>query len=84
MPPPLLYVAGLLLGLALAFFAASELVDQGMFNQGLNYLLDDGLKLFGIVSWATYFIRTSAQAVRRPAMAEPHRAPAVVGVAGDD
>jgi hypothetical protein len=59
----------LVLGLALGFFAASEMFDQGFLEQGLNFLLDDGLKLFGIVLWATYLIRTSAQSLRQPVAA---------------
>jgi hypothetical protein len=73
----------LLLGLAFAFFAGSELVDQGAFNQGLNYLLDDGLKLFGIVSWLLYLVRTSAQAVGRQATPQPRPEPVLVGAADD-
>jgi hypothetical protein len=72
----------LILGLALAFFASSEIFDQGFLNQGLNYLLDDGLKLFGLVSWTTYFVRTSAQAVHRPRPA-PRSMPERAGAVGD-
>ena len=64
-------------------FAASEIFDQGLFNQGLNYLLDDGLKLFGIVSWATYFIRTSAQAINASPLPTRLPEPALAGVADD-
>lgn len=73
----------LILGLAIAFFAGSELFDQDFLSQGLNYLLDDGLKLFGIVSWTTYFVRTSAQAARRP-LPQSRRTPEPVSTANDD
>jgi hypothetical protein len=53
------------LGLALVCFAGSELFDQGFLNQGLNFLLDDGLKLLGIAGWASYFIRLSLHHVRQ-------------------
>jgi hypothetical protein len=54
----------LLLGIALAFFGASTIIDSGAGDQGLNYLLDDGLKLCGALGWAAYIIRTGARAAR--------------------
>ncbi|MCC6626409.1 MAG: hypothetical protein IT340_03285 [Chloroflexi bacterium] len=74
----------LIIGLALGFFAASEIFDQGFLNQGQNFLLDDGLKLFGIIMWATYVIRTSAQSLRQPAHAVALATPAPVDAAGAD
>jgi hypothetical protein len=64
----------LLLGLAFAFFAASLVFDTGFLNQGLNYLLEDGLKLFGIMFWATFVIRTARDALRP---APPTRQPPI-------
>jgi hypothetical protein len=55
----------LLLGVGLAFFAVSVVIDSGVGDQGLNYMLDDGLKLCGIAGWTAYIVRTGAQMVRR-------------------
>ncbi len=51
----------LLLGLAFFFFAISiviEIPDIPFYGQ---HLVEDGCKLFGIVSWATYFIHFCRQ-----------------------
>jgi hypothetical protein len=48
----------LLLLLALGFFLASTLMDQSRVS-GL-VLLEEGLKLFGIVTWALYFASTAS------------------------
>jgi hypothetical protein len=54
----------LLLGLTFGFMGGSAVLDGGIFNQGLNYLLDDGLKLLGIVGWLAYYVRTARQFMR--------------------
>lgn len=60
----------LLLGLALAFFAASAAADQmpgAWFSAwGWLYLLEDGCKLLGIVGWLGYFTSVAAAAMQLP------------------
>lgn len=57
-----------LLGLALAFFAASVAADQlpgAWFRaSGWLYLLEDGCKLLGIAGWSGYFLSVAASALR--------------------
>jgi hypothetical protein len=59
----------LLLGLTFGFMGGSIVLDGGVFNQGLNYLLDDGLKLLGIVGWLAYYVRTARQFIKPVALA---------------
>ena len=47
-----------ILSLAFCFFALSVLIDLLLQQQGLTSLLEDGLKLFGIVTWFVFFFRT--------------------------
>jgi hypothetical protein len=55
----------LLLLLAFGFFGLSIGVDvlEGWLASSLTYLFEDGFKLFGIVTWFTYGLRTSLQAL---------------------
>lgn len=56
-----------LLGLALAFFAASlgfDMLQQWVTPPGA-FLLEDGSKLMGIVSWAGYLIRTASARLKQ-------------------
>jgi hypothetical protein len=55
----------LLLAFAFIFLGSSVVLDLGPFGQGLNYLLDDGLKLIGIMGWTAYWTRTGVQYVRQ-------------------
>ena len=52
---------------AFFFLGLSLTVDKGLpieiSNVSLQFAVEDGLKLMGIVSWATYFILTSSKAV---------------------
>ncbi|HEY7739215.1 MAG TPA: hypothetical protein VIB01_01235 [Steroidobacteraceae bacterium] len=58
----------LLLGLALAFFAASAAADQlpgAWFGTwGWLYLLEDGCKLLGITGWSGYLASVAASSLR--------------------
>ncbi len=47
-----------LLLLAFGFFASSILSDVVLPQEGIVFLVEDGFKLFGIVSWFIYFTRT--------------------------
>jgi hypothetical protein len=47
-----------LLSLAFCFFALSVLTDLLLEQQGLTSLLEDGFKLFGIMTWFVFFFRT--------------------------
>ncbi|WP_174888097.1 hypothetical protein [Marinifilum fragile] len=47
-----------LLLLALSFFALSILMDVFITENELVFLFEDGFKLFGIVSWFLFFVRT--------------------------
>ncbi len=51
----------LLLFSAFAFFALSILFDMFMpqSHTSINYLIEDGLKLFGIITWFIFFSRSS-------------------------
>lgn len=60
------------LAAASGFFALSLLVD--LFSEG-KYLLEDGLKLFGIATWTLYLVRTSIHEVLECASGEPPTAP---------
>jgi hypothetical protein len=60
----------ILLLLAFAFFASSVFVDLFVTPEEFSiagipgrHLIEDGLKLLGIVTWATYFVRTGVQMV---------------------
>ena len=56
----------LLLLTALSFFALSILLDQWQVaNANLHYLLEDGTKLVGIVSWLGYFFHVGLHALHR-------------------
>ena len=44
--------------IAFSFFALSVLADLLLEQQGFEFLLEDGLKLFGIVTWFIFFFRT--------------------------
>jgi hypothetical protein len=59
-----------LLVAAFGFFALSVLVDLfvtpeefTVFGLPGRHLIEDGLKLLGIATWATYFVRTSIQKI---------------------
>jgi len=57
----------LLLGMAIAFFGFSVIVDL-LRPQGINrYFLEDGAKLIGIITWLVYFFRVGAFTSRRNA-----------------
>jgi hypothetical protein len=47
-----------ILSLAFCFFALSVLTDLLLEQQGLTSLLEDGFKLFGIMTWFVFFFRT--------------------------
>ena len=47
-----------ILSLAFCFFALSVLTDLLLQQQGLTSLLEDGFKLFGIMTWFVFFFRT--------------------------
>jgi hypothetical protein len=53
-----------LLGISLVFFAVSAVVDA---RDAEEYLLEDALKLFGIVSWALFFALAAVRELRREA-----------------
>jgi hypothetical protein len=57
----------LLLGMALTFFGVSIILD--LFEPpGIDpFLIEDGAKLMGILSWLAYFFRTGVSAVSRNA-----------------
>lgn len=44
-----------LLGVALSFFGVSMVVDVFSLFEPIRHLLEDGAKLFGIVTWSAYF-----------------------------
>ncbi|WP_026006156.1 hypothetical protein [Moritella dasanensis] len=44
--------------IAFSFFALSVLADLLLEQQGYEFLLEDGFKLFGIVTWFIFFFRT--------------------------
>lgn len=44
-----------LFGIALSFFALSMVVDVFSLFEPIRHLLEDGFKLFGIVTWSAYF-----------------------------
>jgi len=44
--------------IAFSFFALSVLADLLLEQQGIEFLFEDGLKLFGIVTWFIFFFRT--------------------------
>ena len=48
-----------LLVVALFFFASSVFGDFVLAQEGYAYLIEDGLKLFGIVTWLIYFFRVA-------------------------
>jgi hypothetical protein len=49
------------LGVALVFFAASAVIDS---RDAQEYLLEDALKLFGIVSWALFLALAAVRELR--------------------
>ncbi len=49
------YVA---LFIALSFFAGSVLCDVFVLGSDLEYIVEDGLKFAGIITWFIYFLRT--------------------------
>jgi hypothetical protein len=53
----------LLLALALIFFFLAFIFDLGSILSRGNTAFSDGFKLFGIVSWLLYFVRTSRYAL---------------------
>jgi hypothetical protein len=53
----------LILGLALIFFFLAVVFDMISILPRGSTAFSDGLKLFGIVSWLIYFVRTSRQAL---------------------
>jgi hypothetical protein len=56
-----------LLFMALAFFGVSIILDLSNFSWLDPFLLEDGAKLVGIVSWFSYFFRVGQVAVKREA-----------------
>jgi len=46
-----------ILVIAFFFFGSSVLSDMFLPQQGYEFLFEDGLKLFGIVTWFIYFVR---------------------------
>lgn len=57
-----------LLAIALACFAASLIIDAAVeFDPGTSLFLEDMAKFAGIVFWATFWLRYSADALRVPA-----------------
>lgn len=54
---------GSMLAVAGAFFAVSLVVDSALGPSGAAYMLEDGSKLFGISTWATFLVRASWRAV---------------------
>jgi hypothetical protein len=56
----------LLLALALIFFFLAVVFDMISILPRGSTAFSDGLKLFGIVSWLIYFVRTSRQALQHP------------------
>lgn len=48
----------ILLALSLGFFAISVFCDVFISSSDLEYLIEDGAKLFGISTWFIYFVRT--------------------------
>ena len=47
-----------ILFIACGFFALSVICDVFLPQKGMEYLVEDGFKLFGIVSWFIFFMRT--------------------------
>lgn len=47
-----------LLFIACGFFGLSMIADIVLPQEGLEYLVEDGFKLFGIVTWFMFFMRT--------------------------
>jgi len=54
----------LLLGFSLAFFAFAVIADTFNFLSRGNTAFSDAFKLFGIVSWFAYFVRTCSRKVK--------------------
>jgi len=54
----------LLLLFAFGFFGLSIIIDAGLIDFYGQNLFEDGFKLFGIVSWATYFIKVCVTQMR--------------------
>lgn len=44
--------------IACVFFSLSLIIDQFFEIEGMGYLLEDGFKLFGIVTWFLFFLKT--------------------------
>jgi hypothetical protein len=63
----------LLLVLALGFFALAVVFDTMSLLPRGGTASSDGLKLFGIVSWFTYFVRTCAQVPRYTSISNENR-----------
>ncbi|MGB3532229.1 MAG: hypothetical protein WBA13_01790 [Microcoleaceae cyanobacterium] len=55
----------LLLGIALAFFGLSIIIDIAVPDIPNIILLEDGAKLIGILTWMAYFFRCGASAIGR-------------------
>ena len=53
----------LLLLFAFGFFGLSLLIDVGIVSVRGSYFFEDGLKLFGIVSWFAYFARVCVKRI---------------------
>ncbi|HEX6983496.1 MAG TPA: hypothetical protein VF181_12125 [Balneolaceae bacterium] len=52
-----------ILGIAIAFLALSVLGDFMLPQEGMAYVVEDGLKVFGIATWFIYFTRVSFKEV---------------------
>ena len=67
-----------LFGLAFLFLGFSVFIDEltiyfdlsAIFKLSVQYLLEDGCKLFGIVSWVGYFVRLSLLTIQESDRAE--------------
>jgi hypothetical protein len=55
-----------LLLIACGFFALSMGADCILPQEGLEFLVEDGFKLLGIVTWFIFFTRTCIEPVRQP------------------
>lgn len=61
----------LLWGLAFGLLGASVVVDLMPFQLRHSFLVEDGLKFFGIVFWLAYFVRVCFHALRPVPRAQP-------------
>jgi len=55
----------IVLFLALGFFGLSVICDLILPLTNIEYLIEDGFKLFGIITWFIFFIRTSFTQIQK-------------------